>query len=173
MQFISERARRAAESKVIDALIAIMGHAGWSSDPGAQDVLASSFRDYFYIPSAELLLIPTLIRPPQGVIGDLVREARSDALCVAVGRRTNGAVQVYANICEWSSEGERWSEQLMAWVDQAHRLWFVPDPAVHDESQPSFRIGRGRLVRVTQRPDGDHSEGLERARTLFAGLEGC
>lgn len=173
MQFINDRARRIAEARVITAVLGVANHGGWNLDGHAPTILSSRYRNYFYVPQAELLLVPAIGHVPYREVGELVHETRSDALCIMVGRTTAGALQVYASICEWSRQGAHWWGPHMAWADPDQTLWFVPDPDGENAPAPSFRIGARRLTRIDDRPLGEHVQGLMGARAIFSALEGC
>lgn len=154
----------------------IAERAGWRADP-SDILLTSGFRDFRYIPNAELLLVPSC----DPTRADLVRVARgmsatrSDALVVKAameGRRT-----LYCTVALWHGLARDWHHSRRLWLSRRNEAWLVPNPADTEESGAAFRLTSGRLRIAEAPPAEDPAEilaGLDRADAwLAASREGC
>lgn len=171
MQFLSPRARRLAETHAIDAALTIARQFAWTFDGTAPVILGPSMQTFLYIDSAQLLLIPSIDHTgsERRQVDVLMREARSDALLVKIGRTRDGQVQVFAQIVLWSRRGNRWTGSHLPWVGDNGELMFAPDPH-YDIAEPAwFAVRTDRLVATLPPCDDDREfdAGVVRARALF------
>lgn len=169
-------ARRVSEAEVIGASLALVKQAGWAIHKNAQVSLAPDFWNYLYLPEPELLLVPS-IDASEGArfpVTRAVREARSDAMVIAIRKGRAGERQTFANLAIWSSRGALWFGPFLPWLGEAGDLWLVPDVASLALA-PSFKLGDGRLAAhsVPYSDQDDRRRGLAAARTLVdAAVEG-
>lgn len=170
-------ARRIAEAQVIGASLALMTTAGWTIRKDATTELPRDFWNYLYVSEPALLLVPTIEDPRglRGTVGSAVRQARSDALIIYIGKTTRGERQVSALVSLWSSLGVHWYGPHLPWLSQTGDLWLVPDPRAPVDAEPSFRLAGGPLE-PRSKPFAntiDRYRGLTAARVLIdQALEG-
>lgn len=169
-------ARRLSEAEVIGASLALVKHAGWAIHKNAQVSLSPDFWNYLYLPTPELLLVPS-IDVSEGArfpITRAVREARSDALVISIRKGRAGERQTAADLAVWSSRGVHWFGPFLPWLGDSGEVWLVPDVASAKHAA-SFRLGGGRLEAMSvPYDDVEHRRrGLAAARALVdQALEG-
>lgn len=175
MKFLNPRARQVAEARAIDAALTIARVFEWKFDGSAPVILGPSMQTFLYVPDAELLLIPSIDHTggQRGQVTELMREARSDALVVKVGRARDGAVQVFAEIALWSPSGCRWQGSHCPWVEEGgDAMVFAPNPDDDFPESKWFGLRGPRLGEINSPVayGASTSRGIMLGRALFPAM---
>lgn len=160
-----------ADAHVVDATAMLAAKAGWTINRTALIALSPECWAYHYVPDAELLLVPTVgsHRLMFRATETAMRQARSDALVIGIGKAGNGDPQIFASICMWSSQGAHWDGPHLPWLGRDDALWLIPDPRARVDEGPSFRLNNQRLVPAAPPATNamDRYRGLSAARAFF------
>jgi len=161
---------RLAEAEAIAAALAIAKEASWKIDRHAP-LLPKEFWNYLYIPAAELLLVPTTNRRNEDrfAVNRATREARSDALVVAVGGASTVVRQAFVSIALWGRDSTAWFGPHMPWRSVDGTLWLIPDADGGIDDEPSFILNAGRVREgvVPWKSIEDRTRGLHAATAII------
>lgn len=119
MMTMTPAQQRAADARALTIALALAAKARWQLER-AGPVLPAPFDAYFYVASADLLVLPTgltLDEACRAAYGG-TRQARADALIVSCADR----VPEFA-IAMWSSASTRWHLPVCLWMSDGGLLW--------------------------------------------------
>lgn len=166
----NSRATRLAEAEVIAATLAIAKEAGWTIDRHAP-LLPKEFWNYLYVPAAELLLVPTINHRNEDrfAVNRATREARSDALVVAMGGASIVNRHAFVKIAVWGREHTTWFGPHVPWCAPDRVMWLIPEPGGGIDGEPSFLLKGGRLRKsiAPWEGSGDLTRGLQAATAMI------
>ncbi len=127
----------------VKALLLLADKANWSLMHLGMAV-QPRFAHHVYVPSADLVLLPTA-RPmgtAMGMMNPVMAATRADILVIRVTNTVPRRVELAVAI--WRSTERRWFVPMAPWLSD-DGLWIVPDPYHPAARAECFRVGTGRL----------------------------
>lgn len=153
----------------------IAERAGWKPD-ASHLLLPAEFRDFRYMPKAELLVVPSgdPTRADLVHVARCMSIARSDALVIKAAMVERPTV--YCTVALWAGVARSWHHSRRLWLSRQNEAWLVADPADVDESDAAFRLTNQRLRLAEAPPSADPAEiraGIDRADAWLAASLEC
>ncbi|MEW9853899.1 hypothetical protein [Novosphingobium sp. M1R2S20] len=135
---------RAREAHARDCASKLAAHVGWAF-ASRPELLPPAVRDYFYEPSAQLVLIPWAGERMVGV-ESAVRETRCTALILEPGATNAGLATSYFTVVRCAGGKVHRHPALRLWASLSDALCLVPDPYGDDPEGSCFAVSRQGIV---------------------------
>lgn len=137
----------AHEALTLNATLELAKLAGWQLER-RPELLPPSFRSCFYVPAAELVLIPSAGEIIHSSIEAGLSRVKCEAVLVGVGIDQRHQPTAYISVARWERGNTHWHRALRLWESDKHEYWLIPDPHGDEPNDACFRLDHGRLRAV-------------------------